>query len=109
MRWWLQSADVTRPFGSPRMLARMRCIELEQHSEVTHVFSVLPAAANLTVDELHKDLYVIARHGSDRHGAIRSVVRDKYFIVEWGALAVVFSSTSVRSSGLLTPTSMPMS
>jgi len=46
----------------------------------------LPAAAKTTTEALYKDLFVRLEDGSDRLGAIRSVVRDKYFIVHIVAL-----------------------
>ncbi len=50
---------------------------------------LLPAAETATIEELYKDLQVTLRDGTSRQGAIRSVVIDKYFIVQMGAIIVL--------------------
>ena len=46
---------------------------------------LLPAAATTTVAELYQDLSVMLQDGTGRQGAIRSVVVEKYCIIQMGA------------------------
>ncbi len=61
---------------------------------------LLPTAAVTKIADLYKDLHVHLQDGTGRQGAIRSTVIEKYFIVQIGAVVVLFSRQQPRVKSL---------